>query len=317
MDVTEGLPVQRIGLVETRRETRWLIESLWLDQAAGLIGGQPKTCKSWLGLDAAVSIASGTPCLKRFPVTTRGPTLVFLAEDQVTEVRARVDGICQSRGLDIEALDLHVITAPVLRLDDPIDRGRLWHTVEKIAPKLVLLDPLVRMHSSDENNSKDIASILGFLREIQRRFATAVVLTHHASKRSHSRPGQALRGSSDLHAFVDSALYMARDGDELSLTVEHRSAAAIAPIRLVLNTESDVHLSLGSEEPTMAAAVAAPPPPPLEEQIIERLAVRRQVIPRALLRNELRVNNQRFCQALTALIANGRVIATPAGIGLA
>lgn len=313
MDVTDLLPYCRIRDVERRRETAWLIESLWLREAAGLIGGQPKTCKSWLGLDAAVSVASGTPCLGRFAVTSPGPALVYLAEDQDSEVRTRVEGICRSRSLDTDALDLAVITAPVVRLDCERDQKRLWRTVEQTSPRLILLDPLVRLHRLDENNSRDIAGILGFLREMQRHFKAAVILTHHASKRAQSRPGQGLRGSSDLHAFGDSNLYLSRDGDELLLIVEHRSAAPIAPLRLALTTiTGDVHLSPVEAAADKPRGIEMS----LEDKIIAWLETSSGPVPRVELRQHLRVNNQRFGQALSSLLAGGRITATADGVAL-
>lgn len=312
MDVNGELPTCQIGEIEARLDTSWLIDSLWLSEAAGIIGGQPKCGKSWLGLDLAVSVASQTPCLGRFPVTTQGPSLVYLAEDALHGVRTRVAGICQSRGVDIAKLDLTVITASVLRLDDEGDRERLWRVIDRTKPRLVLLDPLVRLHRLDENNSRDIAGILGFLREIQRHFATAVVLTHHASKRSHVRPGQALRGSSDLHAFGDSNLYLSRDDEGIVLTVEHRAAAAIDKMRLQLMPGEAVHLAVADPPSTTERIVATP----LEERILAELASRDELLSRDALRGVLRVNNQRFGQALTTLVAQGRIVPTPAGLTL-
>ncbi len=45
---------------------------------------------------------------------------------------------------------------------------------------------------------------------------------------------QALRGSSEFHAWGDSNLYLRRKGEPATLTVEHRAAAAIPDIRLRL-----------------------------------------------------------------------------------
>ena len=62
-------------------------------------------------------------------------------------------------------------------------------------------------------------------------------LVHHMAKRSRRNLGQSLRGSSDLHAWTDSACYLVRRPDDrLQLTVEHRSAprsrpASAAPLR--------------------------------------------------------------------------------------
>jgi hypothetical protein len=36
--------------------SRWLIEQLWADQAVGIVGGEPKCCKSFLALDVAVAV---------------------------------------------------------------------------------------------------------------------------------------------------------------------------------------------------------------------------------------------------------------------
>lgn len=314
MDVSDLLPHCRVHTIEEKKkEAGWLIESLWLADAAGIIGGQPKCCKSWLGLDAAVSVASGTHCLGRFVVSTRGPVLVYLAEDQVSEVRSRVESICQSRGLHVNELDLTVITAPVLRLDDNRDQQRLWRTVERVAPRLLLLDPLVRLHRLDENNSRDIAGILGFLREIQRHFKTAVILTHHASKRTHSRPGQGLRGSSDLHAFGDSNLYLARSSNDLVLTVEHRSAAAIDSLQLELATTEHIHLRVIAQPRKLSVPSTQQN---LDDRIITLLRSANAPLSRSALRDQLKTNNQRMSQTLSTLLANGLITSTPTGITL-
>ena len=94
-------------------------------------------------------------------------------------------------------------------------------------PRLLILDPFVRLHRFDENASGEVAPLLAFLREMQRRHGTAVLVVHHARKGAAAiRAGQALRGSSEFHAWGDSNLYLRRDTDDrIVLTVEHRAAA--------------------------------------------------------------------------------------------
>ena len=77
------LPVQRASelSIDSAPLTQWLVQGLWSDQAVGILGGEPKCCKSFLALDLAVSVASGTPCLRRFAVQRSGPVLLFPAED--------------------------------------------------------------------------------------------------------------------------------------------------------------------------------------------------------------------------------------------
>src|SRR5690606_28541346 len=197
-----GLPVRLAAQLEAWPATRrFLIDELWSQEAVGIVGGEPKCCKSFLALDLAVAVASGRPCLRRFEVSQPGRVLLYAAEDAMHIVRARLEGICAAAGCRLDTLDVQVITAPSLRLDLPADRERLEHTVAELAPRLLILDPFVRLHRIDENASGEVAPLLAFLRELQRRYHLAVLVVHHAKKSAgRARAGQALRGSSEFHA---------------------------------------------------------------------------------------------------------------------
>src|ERR1700720_3475076 len=230
------LPVEPAWRLADRAEDqRWLVTGLWSEQAVGIIGGEPKCCKSFLALDLAVSVAAGTPCLRRFAVARPGRVLLYAAEDALHIVRQRLEGICAAAGLLLAELDVQVITAPTVRLDLEADRRSLNETVAKLQPRLLVLDPFVRLHRIDENASGEVAPLLAYLRELQRRHDVAVLVVHHAKKGGGGvRAGQALRGSSEFHAWGDSNLYLRRDGDDLSLSVEHRAAASMTPITIEL-----------------------------------------------------------------------------------
>ena len=177
------LPVQPAWRLADRPEQqRWLVDALWSDEAVGIIGGEPKCGKSFLALDLAVAVAAGIPCLRRFAVSRPGRVLLYPAEDALHIVRRRLDGICAAAGISLAALDVQVITAPSLRLDLEADRASLDETVARLQPRLLVLDPFVRLHRIDENASGEVAPVLAFLRELQRRHAIAVVLVHHARK---------------------------------------------------------------------------------------------------------------------------------------
>jgi RecA-family ATPase len=180
-------------------EQRWLVSDLWSEEAVGIVGGEPKSGKTYLVLDLAVSVAAGTPCLRRFPVSRRGRVLLYIAEDPLDEVRRRLEGICAVAGLKLADLDVQVITEPTLRLDLELVSRRLYETVAKLQPRLLILDPFVRLHRIDENASGEVAPLLAYLRELQRRHAVAVLVVHHAKKGAgRIRAGQALRGSSEF-----------------------------------------------------------------------------------------------------------------------
>lgn len=234
-------------------------------------------------------------------------------------VRERVAGIAAHRGLDFGGLDFHVITAPSLRLDHDVDQARLRTTLDRLHPKLLLLDPLVRLHSCDENSSQEIAGLLGFLREVQRRHHVAVMLVHHLGKKSHGQLGQGLRGSGDLHAWGDDNAYLTRKGDDLLLTLEHRSAAAADPIKIRLVAEPDgsnVRLQAAESRGGETGRTETPAPVTLPERVIEVLASAGRAVSRATLRAGLRVNNKRLGDALADLEQRGLIARTAEGCAL-
>jgi hypothetical protein len=316
-----GLPLCRVdALAPASRETRWLVESLWTDQAVGILGGEPKSCKSWLALDLALAVASGTPALRRFPVHHPGRVLLFCAEDDPTAVQRRLQGIAAAAGVPLQGLELYLITQPELRLDSVSHQRALRETIEATKPRLLVLDPFVRLHRIDENVAREVAPLLALLRDLQRRHHTAVLLVHHARKSAgHARAGQALRGSSELHAWGDSNLYLRRRADRLVLHVEHRAAAAPGDLGLELRAQGDALALAPTDERADLADDTDPEQPTCAdptERILRALAQANRPLTRQALRDVCRMRTHTLGEILRELTAAGRIHADPNGYAL-
>ncbi len=308
------LPVEPAHrLAERAEEQGWLVTGLWSDEAVGIIGGEPKCCKSFLALDLAVSVAAGTPCLRHFSVPRPGRVLLYAAEDALHIVRRRLNGICAAAGLNLIDIDVQVITAPSLRLDLDADRARLEETIARMKPRLLILDPFVRLHRIDENVSGEVAPLLAFLRELQRRHGLAVVVVHHARKGAGNvRAGQSLRGSSEFHAWGDSNLYLRRDGEErITLTVEHRAASAIPSVTIELAERANA-LALEIAE-KLDTVMPATKPRSVDDRITSALADAGRPQPFADLRALCRVRSATLYQRLATMTTAGRIVKSPDG----
>lgn len=310
MESHDTLPVVRVDQIPREENAaRWLVEQLWGDSSVGVIGGAPKCSKTWLGLDLALSVATGTACLGRYAVPRPGPVLIYLAEDALAVVRERVEGMARHRGLELAGVEIHVITAPALRLDRQPHRQRLLETAQRLRPRLLLLDPLVRLHGVDENNAGEVAELLAYFRLLQRQLNLSVILVHHTRKNAAGgvAAGQGLRGSSDLHAFGDSNLYLRRVRERLVLLSEHRAAPAAAPVTLELMATDAVttHLEVVTEAP-------GDRPGNLQQQVLAYLVPGKELT-RAKLRDLLSVQNQRLGEALETLERAGKIRRSPGG----
>jgi len=311
-----GLPTVVARELEVRPEKhQWLIEGLWSDDAVGIIGGEPKCCKSFLALDVAVAVATGQPCLDRFAVARRGRVLLYAAEDALHVVRARLQGIALARGTTLDQLDIHVITVPSLRLDIEQDCARLRQTVAQLRPRLLVLDPFVRLHRRDENLSGEVAPLLAFLRDLQRRWSVSVIVVHHARKGAGSmRAGQALRGSSEFHAWGDSNLYLRRPGggERISLQVEHRAAPPVGPLSLELVANDDALALAVLDTP---AQEDAPNPQPAD-RVLAALSEAPAPLTIGAIRTACRMKNQTVGRAVALLAEQGHVRKTDRGYEL-
>lgn len=302
-----ALPVTRLArLAFPEGCDDWLVEGLWAQEAVGVIGGIPKAGKTWLALEMALAVASGQPCLGRFPVKNPGPVLVFCAEDGPRIVQQRVAGLAKARGVDFERLAVGWIDAASIWLDDPKQQQRLAQTVAKIKPRLLVLDPLVRLHRGDENSSSDIAAVLGYLRGLQREHHVAIVLVHHVRKSGAGQPGQALRGSGDLHAWGDSNLYLLQRDGEPTLVAEHRAHPPPEPVVVRLQGDPP-RLVLGGAVPTHRTD-------PLEKRVLDAVSAR--PITRTALREQLGVRNETLGTTIDRLLTEGRLVRIQDGLAV-
>lgn len=282
---------------------RWLLADLFLVGGAGVLGGAPKTGKSFFALELAVAVASATPAAGHFAVPTPGPVLLCAAEDPPAVVVQRLAALATARAHPLAALPVDVIVEPGVRLPDGLDR--LAATLAHLAPRLLILDPVIRLHRADENSAAEMAVILDGLRTLARATECAILLVHHTRKApAGGIAGHGLRGSSDRHAFGDSNLYLRRVGPDaaLELRIEHRAAPCPPPRRLRLDI---------AETPAGPTARFvcddAPPADPLRDQALA--LVRRATAPVSTdsLRTALGVRKQTLLALLQRLAGDGLI----------
>lgn len=206
----------------------WMIEGLWSDRSHGIVAGDPKTRKSYLALDIALSVATGTKCLGHFPVHRAESVAIIQEEISDNEMRKRLRWMAVSKGLgDVEKVgkDRWFITFPdsvpiYLRNRKAFDLSKEG-VIEELAEelhaceiKLVILDPLqLMLGNADENSASSLRPILQKLLIMKEATECGVMIVHHNSKPSMTNArvgGQRMLGSQALHGWVESALYLSK-----------------------------------------------------------------------------------------------------------
>ena len=212
-------------------------------------------------------------------------------------------------------LPVQVITAPSLRLDTATDRERLTqHRPSSNTPSCsssILLSGCIGSTRTTPPKSPRCSPTCANSNE---QFQVAVLVVHHARKDSQSsRPGQALRGSSELHGWGDSNLYMRRRGSQLTLSTEHRAAPSRDHIPLQL-TQSGSALAL-----TVLERLHRPNPthPPHRSSRCARLWPNsKNRSPFSSCKSSVAFAPPTVCSALAELAAKGEVVRDARGYQL-
>lgn len=219
---------------------RWLIDGIWTRGGCGFVSGAPKSYKSWLSLDMAVSIAAGQPLLGTHRVVSPGPVLYLQEEDSLATVVDRLEAIVDGRapkshwggvlsadrgtvtwepGLGMP-IDIQAHTGVVL--SDPRWMAWLSERVRTYEYRAVVIDTLTTtVGDVDLDKAVDLQTrVLRPLREIAQTYDCAVIIVHHSRKNTQGgRRGSNMLGSVALHGWVDCALYLDRDEESGVISV--------------------------------------------------------------------------------------------------
>lgn len=220
---------------------RWLINGIWTQGGCGFVSGAPKSYKSWLSLDMAVSIATGKHLLGEHRVVSPGPVLYLQEEDSLATVVDRLESIVEGRAprshwggtLEVdkhgsvsweppEGLPVDIQAHTGVVLSDPRWMAWLSERVRTYEYRAVVVDTLTTtVGDVDLDKAVDLQTrVLRPLREIAQTYDCAVIIVHHSRKNTQSgRRGSNMLGSVALHGWVDCALYLERDEESGIITV--------------------------------------------------------------------------------------------------
>ena len=202
------------------------------EQEVMLVRGQANVYKSFLTLDALVSVAA------------RGASAFLLAgEGGRAALRKRLRGLGAHRKLTREHKQrIRVVHGSFDLAEHVAAYVRLLGTDR---PALVVVDPLIEYNGGDENDAQDMRRIVGAIGEAK-QVGAAVLLVHHSTKENADGKSTA-RGSSVLRGAVDHELVIAQTNEPGKVVVTHeknREGEKVKP-RFVAWTFTDE--TIGSE----------------------------------------------------------------------
>lgn len=149
---------------------------------------QPKTGKSWLTLDLAISVALGIPFLGTFK-TSQGKVLILDNELHAATLAQRVPTVCLAKEIDRASLG-GKLSVDCLRgrLVDLVKMKSFFGDIEPGEFKMIVLDAFYRFLPSgtSENDNGQMMGLYNILDCHAKRLGCCFILIHHSSKGNQS-----------------------------------------------------------------------------------------------------------------------------------
>jgi len=177
--------------VDAAGPRKYLVRGVWPAADHGVLAAEMKAQKTWTAVDLAVSVATGTPFLGRFPIDDPGTVLLVAGEGSAANIVRRIRATAEARGIEGDDLNLAVLVgAP--QIASPEHREYFQRNIDSARPKLLILDPLYAMASGLDG--KDLYAMGAAFGPLQRTCTTAgcalLLVTHTNRSRTAEGAGR-------------------------------------------------------------------------------------------------------------------------------
>jgi len=194
------LQLTRADQIEVRPPD-WLLRGMLERDTFALVFGDPGCGKSFLAIDWACRIATGTPW--RGHAVKAGP-VVYIAGEGQNGFGRRIRAWQQHNGVSLAEKPLYL--SPAVAMPDPADLVALVTAIDSgVAavggmPAMIVLDTLARnFGSGDESSTQDMTRFVASCDVIRKRYGCTVLVVHHTGHADKSRA----RGAMALKAALD------------------------------------------------------------------------------------------------------------------
>lgn len=185
---------------------QWRVKGVLPAEGLAALFGASGSGKSFLVLDMLQSLAGGADW---FGHRVKPCPVIYCALEGEGGIAGRVNAYRIRHGATAE--NIRYLAQPFSLLDDA-DVQELAKAIKADGngAGVVVLDTLNRAApGADENDSKSMGQIIAAAKELQTLIGGLVILVHHTGKDA----SKGLRGHSSLHAALDAAIEVRRDGD--------------------------------------------------------------------------------------------------------
>jgi hypothetical protein len=196
---------------------QWLVDDM-MPEGCHLLIGKPKKGKSWMSLQLAIAVATGTEFMGQ--ECKQGRVLYLALEDTERRIKSRLRATCKALGIDYRAAGGQILFGTSADNIPTADKG-LYEMIAQALDadpliKLVIIDTLHKarpqpikgegIYAYDRRCVDPLTDILNT------RPGRSMLIVHHATKNVPEDPYDMASGSMGLTGACDGGLFLAVNG---------------------------------------------------------------------------------------------------------
>ena len=199
----------------------WLIDGIITE--GGLVGlfGAPEVGKSFIGIDMALSVATGRPWQGH---AVRKGFVLYISAEGGSGIGKRVLAWLLEQEIDPRLADVAWLIESI-----PVntDSEQMVTLMERIVnevqrhPVLVVIDTLARCFDGNENEQQDMGRFVAGVDLLRQEFGSTVLVIHHTNV-----GGTRERGNTAFRGAVDTMIRIESTGGVIDLTCDKQKDAA-------------------------------------------------------------------------------------------
>lgn len=217
----------------------WAIRGLLREQSVALLYGRRGCYKSFIALDVAASLATGTPW-HAHDIMNPG-LVIYIAGEGGGGMVQRARAWAEQHGIDPKLIRILFVTEPAIVAGESVDMDILIHRIREAIdwhdegwrdpetgfvydsptarewPAMIIIDTLARCFLGDENQQEDMGMFIQGVDRLKMEFNSSILIIHHTGlNESRERGSTALGSGMDTVYRID----VDRDTKQLTLTNE-------------------------------------------------------------------------------------------------
>jgi DNA-binding NarL/FixJ family response regulator len=184
----------------------WLIPGLLTEGGITVLSGRPKTGKSWLALETAGSVATGTPLLGIEPAQP-APVVYYALEDSPRRLKSRLESM---QAPETDNLELILEAPPLLTVGEE----EITTKAKDRGAKLVVIDTLAMVRAPIRRGADAYAedyAVMCALRRISQETGASILVVHHTRKAMAEDIIDAPLGTTGITGGADTVCVLRRD----------------------------------------------------------------------------------------------------------